>query len=144
MSNQLSGPITRLFEPIISNPQSLLTGSHTLNISKPTPTAQKGGIMMFAVKKTKCLNCKAPISANEKTLCKHCKPYEGDFFQSKVEELQENEKIFSKLWTCCQRCQGSLHQDILCSNRDCPIFYKRKKVQKDLKEVQDLVDKFSF
>ena len=144
LTNQLSGPLTRLFEPIISNPQSLLTGSHTLNISRPTPTAQKGGIMMFAVKKTKCLNCKAAISEKEKTLCKHCRPYEAEFYQSKVEELQENEKVFGKLWTCCQRCQGSLHQDILCSNRDCPIFYKRKKVQKDLKEVQDLVDKFSF
>lgn len=33
------------------------------------------------------------------------------------------------LWTQCQRCQGSLHQDVLCTSRDCPIFYRRKKVR---------------
>lgn len=35
---------------------------------------------------------------------------------------------YSKLWTQCQRCQGSLLQDVLCTSRDCPIFYRRKKV----------------
>ena len=24
--------------------------------------------------------------------------------------------------------QGSLHQDVLCTSKDCPIFYRRKKV----------------
>lgn len=28
------------------------------------------------------------------------------------------------LWSQCQRCQGSLHQDVLCTSRDCPIFYR--------------------
>jgi DNA polymerase delta subunit 1 len=32
----------------------------------------------------------------------------------------------------------------LCSNRDCPIFYKRKKVQKDLADAQDALDRFAF
>lgn len=32
---------------------------------------------------------------------------------------------------------------LLCS-RDCPIFYRRKKVQKDLKEAQTALDSFSF
>jgi DNA polymerase delta subunit 1 len=42
----------------------------------------------------------------------------------------EIESRFARLWTQCQRCQGSLHQDVLCTSRDCPIFYMRKKVQK--------------
>jgi len=29
LQNQLSNPLTRLFEPIIENPESLLTGDHT-------------------------------------------------------------------------------------------------------------------
>lgn len=45
-------------------------------------------------------------------------------------ETQANtlEDQFAALWTQCQRCQGSLHQDVLCTSRDCPIFYRRKKV----------------
>lgn len=29
-------------------------------------------------------------------------------------------------------------------SRDCPIFYKRVKVQKDLKEAQDALDRFTW
>ena len=41
-------------------------------------------------------------------------------------------------------CQGSLHQEVLCTSRDCPIFYRRKKVQKDLNEAQELLERFDF
>lgn len=59
-------------------------------------------------------------------------------------QVNEQQVLFSRLWTQCQDCQGSLHQDVLCSNRDCPIFYKRKKVQIDLKEVQEHLDRFTW
>jgi DNA polymerase delta subunit 1 len=48
------------------------------------------------------------------------------------------------LWTQCQRCQGSLHQDVLCTSRDCPIFYRRKKVQKDLLEAETTLKRFDW
>ncbi|KAM3570512.1 hypothetical protein VYU27_007436, partial [Nannochloropsis oceanica] len=145
LQNQLSNPLTRLFEPIIDNPESLLSGDHTRSIARPTPTAKAGGIMMFAVKKLKCLGCKTPIPETEKsTLCLHCRPREAEIYTQKALEVAAHEGVFSKLWTQCQRCQGSFHQDILCSNRDCPIFYKRKKVQKDLADAQDALDRFSF
>ncbi len=38
--------------------------------------------------------------------------------------------------------QGSLHQDVLCTSRDCPIFYRRKKVQKDLGEAHGQLGRF--
>jgi DNA polymerase delta subunit 1 len=31
---------------------------------------------------------------------------------------------------------------VLCSSRDCPIFYKRKKIQRDLKETRDTLARF--
>ena len=49
-----------------------------------------------------------------------------------------------QVWTQCQRCQGSLHQEVLCTSRDCPIFYRRKKVQKDLQEAQDALARFEW
>ena len=52
------------------------------------------------------------------------------------------ENAFAALWTQCQRCQGSLHQDVLCTSRDCPIFYRRTKAKKDLNEAHALLQRF--
>jgi DNA polymerase delta subunit 1 len=148
LTNQLSNPLTRIFEPIIPNPQSLLTGAHTRTVCKPTPTAKAGGIMMFAVKHEKCMGCKTLISDKTRVegspLCIHCQPKEADIYTSKLSELNSYQQVYSQLWTECQRCQGSFHQDVICSNKDCPIFYKRKKVQIDLQTVQEAVDKFTW
>jgi DNA polymerase delta subunit 1 len=67
----------------------------------------------------------------------------------KILEVRAKEKEFSRLWAECQRytirsycaftsyrCQGSITQDVLCTSRDCPIFYRRMKVKKDIAEVQ--------
>ncbi len=84
-----------------------------------------------------------------------------------MEKLTALEQKFSRLWSQCQRCQGSLHQDVLCTrfgrgfllpdtiaiailtrprtinSKDCPIFYMRKKVQKDLKGQDAVVQRFN-
>merc|ERR1712072_1336398 len=51
LQNQLAKPLTRIFEPIIKDPEStLLRGDHTRVVAKPTPVARKGGIMGFTKK----------------------------------------------------------------------------------------------
>ena len=144
LQNQLANPLHRIFEPIIPNPDILLNGDHTRSVRKLTPAAKAGGIVMFAVKKFKCLGCRIPIAENEGSLCQHCIPREGEIYLQKLQEVNEHEDVFASLWTQCQRCQGSLHQDVICSNRDCPIFYKRKKVQKDLKDAQEALDRYAY
>lgn len=148
LTNQLSNPLTRIFEPIIPNPQSLLTGAHTRTVCKPTPTAKAGGIMQFAVKHDKCMGCKTLMDAKTRVegspLCIHCQSKESEIYTSKLSELNAHQQVYSQLWTECQRCQGSFHQEVICSNKDCPIFYKRKKVQMDLQNVQEALDKFSW
>ena len=67
---------------------------------------------------------------------------EGEVYLKRVHECIEHERTFNELWTQCQRCQGSLHQDVLCSNSDCPIFYKRKKVQADLRDSSSHLQRF--
>lgn len=143
LTNQLSNPLTRIFEPIIGNAQSLLSGDHTRTVCKPTPTAKAGGIMMFAVKKSKCMGCKTPIPENS-PLCANCTGREREIYLQKMDDVNVHQEVYSKLWTECQRCQGSYHQDVICSNRDCPIFYKRKKVQIDLQAAQDALDRFTW
>ena len=69
---------------------------------------------------------------------------EPELYRSKLTSVNEYEAKFARLWTQCQRCQGSLHQDVLCTSRDCPIFYARKKVQKDLKDATDDLARFNI
>lgn len=139
LENQLSKPLVRLFECIIENPKSvLLKGDHTRNIYKPTP-AKTVGIMKFAVISRKCINCKATLKAKESGLCSHCKEKKGEVMIGKVLKANKLESRFNELWTQCQRCQGSFHQDVLCTSKDCPIYYMRMKVQKDISENKEFI-----
>ena len=144
LKNQLEGPLTRIFEPIIDNVSSLFNGEHTRKVVKATPAARKGGIMMFAVKKASCVGCRTPIPVGGSELCEHCAPREAEIYARKLGEVKRHEKVFSQLWVQCQRCQGSLHRDVLCSNRDCPIFYRRKKVQIDLAHAQKMMQRITW
>ncbi|KAJ8612676.1 hypothetical protein CTAYLR_002097 [Chrysophaeum taylorii] len=142
LENQLYKPLRRIFEPVVKDTEFLLKGDHTRVVCKPTPVARKGGIVAFASRKLQCLGCKVIISSG--VVCDHCKPREQTIFLKRLKHASDHEKVFNNLWTQCQRCQGSLHQDVLCTNSDCPIFYKRKKVQADLKEAQTTLARFDW
>lgn len=142
LENQLKNPLTRIFSPVMKNPQTLLVGDHTRVISQPTP--KTGGIIGFTVRKLTCIGCKSALPNGEKTTCKNCRSRESELYQQQLNTVTVFEKQFSKAWTQCQICQGSLHQEVLCSSRDCPIFYMRKKVQKDLNEAHETLSRFNF
>lgn len=147
MKQQLQNPLERIFEPIIGLSRvksELLSGEHTRKRSKPALKQNSGGMMNFAVKKLKCLGCKAPLSGSG-ALCRQCladADGEARVYARQLGTVNELEHQFARLWTQCQNCQGSLHQDVLCTSRDCPIFYKRIKVQKDLGEAQGALERF--
>ncbi|KAL2498566.1 DNA polymerase delta catalytic subunit [Abeliophyllum distichum] len=143
LENQISKPLLRIFEPILKNAsKELLQGSHTRSISISTPS--NSGIMRFAKKQLTCIGCKALISNSDHTLCSHCKGREAELYCKSVANVAELEQLFGRLWTQCQECQGSLHQDVLCTSRDCPIFYRRKKAQKDMGEAKLQLDRWNF
>lgn len=143
LENQISKPLLRIFEPILKNAsRELLHGSHTRAVSISTPS--NSGIMKFAKKQLTCLGCKAVISGPNQTLCSHCKGREAELYCKTVANVSDLEMLFGKLWTQCQECQGSLHQDVLCTSRDCPIFYRRRKAQKDMAEARVQLDRWDF
>ncbi|XP_077213499.1 DNA polymerase delta catalytic subunit-like [Tasmannia lanceolata] len=143
LENQISKPLLRIFEPILKNAsRELLHGSHTRAVSILTPS--NSGIMKFAKKQLTCIGCKALISNADQTLCSHCKGREAELYCKTVANVSELEMMFGRLWTQCQECQGSLHQDVLCTSRDCPIFYRRKKAQKDMGEAKLLLERWKF
>lgn len=98
--------------------------------------------MKFAQKRLACLGCKSPLTKGEATVCDHCKPREAEIYHKLLTSAQAFEGQYAQLWTQCQRCQESLHQDVLCTSRDCPIFYRRKKVQKDISAINENLARF--
>ncbi len=98
--------------------------------------------MKFIVKKKCCLGCKVPLKDKNDIVCIHCKPKLPHLYNAQIQKVNDLEVKFARLWTQCQRCQESLHQDVICSNRDCPIFYGRKKIQHDAKEANDVLERF--
>jgi len=60
---------------------------------------------------------------------------------NKAGQLNQAEALFQELWSECQRCQASYTQEVLCANRDCPIFYRREKVKKELGVVREELEK---
>ena len=129
LENQLKNPLLRIFEPILPNAESqLFAGDHTRVIQVAAPST--GGLMKFAVKRMSCLGCKASLKNQNEVVCAHCRPNINAIYLKQLMQHNELESRFARLWTQCQRCQGSLHQDVLCTSRDCPIFYMRKKAQK--------------
>ncbi|KAJ5611072.1 hypothetical protein N7510_007791 [Penicillium lagena] len=147
LDNQLANPLGRIFEPILGEKKAgqLLTGEHTRSISVAAPSL--GGLMKFAKRTQTCMGCKKPLAGKEEmagAVCEHCRPRLGELYTKTLTKVSDLEVRFGRLWTQCQRCQGSLHCEVICSSRDCPIFYMRMKAKKDVEDSQKELSRFDF
>ncbi|CAG9096468.1 unnamed protein product [Plutella xylostella] len=143
LENQLSKPLLRIFEPILGDKAEslLLKGEHTR--TKAMVTSKVGALAAFTKKREKCIGCKTVMpNDSKKALCDHCLGKEGNIYITEIFKLRQLQDKFSRLWTECQRCQGSLHEEVLCTNRDCTIFYMRKKVGMELDSQEKTVLRF--
>ncbi|XP_011404748.1 PREDICTED: DNA polymerase delta catalytic subunit-like [Amphimedon queenslandica] len=144
LENQLAKPLLRIFEPILGDSKAhseLLKGDHTRSRTVKTSSAQ-GGLFGFTTKRSTCIGCKSVLDNNDGVVCPHCQPLLSGLYQKEMVQLSQLEEKFSQLWTQCQRCQGSLHEDVICTSRDCPIFYMRVKVRKDLDAQDKILQRF--
>ena len=145
LENQLAKPLGRIFGAVLTETkaQSLLTGDHTRTI---TVTASATGSMMKYAKKTEtCMGCKRPLTGKNGgggAVCTDCAPRVGEFYRKTLDRTSELEVRFGRLWTQCQRCQGSMHCQVICSSKDCPIFYMRMKARKDLADASKDLTRF--
>jgi DNA polymerase delta subunit 1 len=139
LENQLRGPITRIFEPLVPDIESIFRGEHTRHVVLTAPCAAAlGG---FALRRKTCVGCRVPL-AGDGALCRACAPMQAEILMRAQMRVRHLESEFAAAWTQCQRCQGSMHQEVICSNRDCPIFYARRKVQSELKGAAETVQRF--
>ena len=117
LENQLSKPLTRIFEPILGEKTEsvLLRGDHTR--TKVIVTSKVSALSMFTKKKATCVGCRTVLKDENSALCQYCEPKETEIYIKEVSSLADLETKFNRLWTQCQRCQGSLHEDILCTRQ---------------------------
>lgn len=117
LENQLSKPLLRIFEPILGDKAEsiLLRGEHTR--TKSVVTSKVSALSAFTKKKETCLGCKAVLTKEYETrvVCQHCEPKIPQLYQHEMMAQQQLEERFSRLWAECQRCQGSLHEEVLCT-----------------------------
>ncbi|MES1923429.1 DNA polymerase delta catalytic subunit, partial [Bonamia ostreae] len=107
------------------NVNQLLFGEHTRNIK--ISNSSNSSLMKFFSKSKKCRGCRNVLAKDEKAICRYCQPNIDKILLKETKNLRSRERRFSELWVQCQRCQDTVAQEILCSNRDCPIFYRRTK-----------------
>jgi DNA polymerase delta subunit 1 len=146
LDNQLSKPLLRIFEPILGDKAEsiLLRGDHTR--TRASATSKVSALSSFVQRKETCIGCKTvlPKEREKLALCQHCELKQADFYQHEMMQQHQLEERFSRLWSECQRCQGSLHEEVLCTSRDCPIFYMRTKVKMELETQHKRVMRFGL
>lgn len=147
LDNQLAKPLGRIFEPILGDTKakSLLMGDHTRSISVAAPSV--GGLMKFAKKTQTCMACKKPLTSKDESqgaVCADDAGRVGELYKKTLDRVSDLEVRFGRLWTQCQRCQGSMHCEVICSSKDCPIFYMRMKAKKDLEDGNKELKRFDF
>eukprot|EP00922_Rhytidocystis_sp_ex-Travisia-forbesii_P037851 GHVS01056365.1.p1 GENE.GHVS01056365.1~~GHVS01056365.1.p1 ORF type:complete len:939 (+),score=105.84 GHVS01056365.1:635-3451(+) len=140
----IKNPITRVFEGVMPNPETLFSGDHT-RIKTMLSSDSNALMKSFVIKLPQCIGCKTVMKSGG-PFCAKCQTEDKQhqIVLTKAAALQQKEKDFSALWTQCQRCQGSLNMEVICSSRDCPIFYRRMKIKKDIATVQADFDKISL
>ncbi|PIK45708.1 putative DNA polymerase delta catalytic subunit [Apostichopus japonicus] len=96
VENQLKGPLLRIFDPVLGENKA-----EAILLS---------GLTMFAKKKKRCIGCNAVLDKENAAVCPYCKTKESEIYQKEVAQMSALEVKFARLWTQCQRCQGSLHR----------------------------------
>jgi DNA polymerase delta subunit 1 len=141
LDNQLSKPLMRIFEPILgARASSLLNGAHTRVVQNATSSV--GALMKFAVKSSLCLGCRTPLKDDSKPVCDRCKHRVHTIYAAKLQASSRADQEWARMWTTCQRCAGTVATDVLCSNADCVIYFRRKRAQKDAEDASKTLARF--
>ncbi|AFM98938.1 DNA polymerase type-B delta catalytic subunit [Encephalitozoon hellem ATCC 50504] len=134
IEQQLSKPLKRIFDPIMDNVHELFKGDHTRVMQS---TSLKGPINTFLKPADVCIGCRA----EGRIICSNCTKDFHVHLQRMQREVEDKKERLNGCWVECQRCQGSIHNQVLCVNRDCPIFYMRTKVKKELIPLSEKLGK---
>ena len=101
-------------------------------------------IVFIAKVSKRCVECHAVLKSGEGTLCRNCHDKTGEIYVRKLKDVQRSENEYHRIMTQCQECMQSHHREIICSNRDCPIYYMRVKVERGIKQQREMIENFEW
>lgn len=132
LENQLKNPLQRIFEPILGTEKTNSLLSTTQIRTRAVSTGDK--FSQFAVRTQQCKGCRRPLRKpfDKGAVCENCIGEVPRLYAEELTDLYDMETKFGELWSECQSCQNSVQHDVICAAQDCPIFFMRRKVQKDL------------
>lgn len=146
IENKFTKMIKRIFYPIVKERwRTLIFGDHTRIVKQVVDgDGEEGSIKKFTIAQDKCLGCKVVLRGEFQgpPICRHCQPRTPLIFIQHMKRKQELEKRHAQYWSQCQRCQGSVMQDLICGNNDCSIFYARVFASRKLSAMDKIMRKF--
>ena len=148
LENQLKNPLIRLFEPILGHKAEaiIMRGNHLLKRKADNPSSCLLSVLKFAVS---CIACHLPLTRSDSQriqLCGKCNKLKVQLGEEAREKLRHISEQFEQIKQCCVACQNGLlsYDEILCSNSDCPTFYRRRRVELELRDQQVITNKLDF
>lgn len=145
IEDQIRPPLERVLNAVM-NSKELFEGAHMVAKSSGPSSF---GIGKFMSKKESCLKCKTEVKFLPNgylpafcTKCSSDHKTAQDIYFDKVMQQKALEEEFGRLWSECQRCEGSMLQEVICSNNDCQIYYRRSKIKTELKTSEEILRRF--
>lgn len=141
INKQIRPPLERLLKNtgIVENFDVLFSGEHT-RLRYAPKVNEKSVLGGFLTKSETCERCKR---VSDSVVCEGCEDKKVETFLKKKEELDCLKREKSKLNTECNHCQRFISNEVICQNFDCPIFYRRIKVSKELDDKEKHVERFT-
>jgi DNA polymerase delta subunit 1 len=171
LNNKFLKPLRRLFKYVVPEEEfreAMYGGDEARHIVKTLPSAHtpvvghaarrvagqtntQSSMMRFVKKYPQCLRCKTPMTTIKIAIggvappvCEHCAADPDGLAETCLEQMAKLNSLqqeYSRLYTGCQRCQGSLGE-INCINGDCPVFYRRYTVRASIHTQEAVVKRF--
>lgn len=140
--SQLSLSLIQILGPLWGDAEtkSLLNNVKPLHVD--ARIGGTGGIVQYFGKKNRCLQCHVTMTSDE-PLCESCASKSVSQYQY---ECTSSVDIMDAMRLCCNeclQCQDNHHNDILCTNDECPVYFKRMQLLSDIEDVFERLNRFS-
>jgi DNA polymerase delta subunit 1 len=143
LQNQFFKPMVRIFTPVYGEAEAVTLvqhGEHTRHLDFHVTLHSDQGLGRYFTKRIMCRGCKVTLTESnvsphakvEHRLCSSCEPRRIEYYTTDMEDLRTTERESGLCWANCQNCQGSRFQAVICSAQDCPVFYKRLVLRRDV------------
>jgi len=137
LENQMLKPLKRIFKPVYKDAESrLMHGEHTRHIVKHI-SLEAHTIGTFFAPRATCKACGISLTSEsachpDGLLCTACEPERLPTYMRALGHLQATQVSYARIWTNCQDCQGSRYKEVICTAQECPVFFKRMTLRRDL------------